>query len=327
MSLPTVSVIVPTYNRADLLPRALDSILGQTYEGPIEVIVIDDGSTDHTAAIMDRYLAGNSAVRVRFEQPGRGGVVAARNHGVSIATGTWIAFLDSDDEWLPGKLAAQIALAEATGAGVVHTGFRYIDTTGQFTDDGPQRVDNPARGKCVTAMLAEDTVIFSSVAIRRDVLDRIISEAPHGKAFDPRWTCGEDYDLLLRAAVVTEFAYIPDVLTYYRVHANQTGMDNLPRVFGYHCRVQIDFADRFGKYLGLADDAGRRAAREFLLGRVESLYWQRELTVARQLCTLATELGLADERINALHRRCRRPKSLLKIKDWIESGRSRILSP
>src|SRR6185369_4042772 len=103
---PDVSVIIPTFDRAALLPRALDSALSQA--GPsLEVIVADDGSADATAEVLSRY-AVDPRVRVLFLA--HGGVCRARNAAVAEARAPLLAFLDSDDEWLPGKLAAQCAL-------------------------------------------------------------------------------------------------------------------------------------------------------------------------------------------------------------------------
>ncbi|MGD9255575.1 MAG: glycosyltransferase family A protein, partial [Chromatiales bacterium] len=102
----TISVIIPTCNRVETLPRALDSVLAQTLSVD-EVIVVDDGSTDGTA---DLVRASYPQVRL-LQQPNRG-VSAARNRGIRKATGDWIAFLDSDDRWLPAKLEAQFRLIE-----------------------------------------------------------------------------------------------------------------------------------------------------------------------------------------------------------------------
>ncbi|HET6262971.1 MAG TPA: glycosyltransferase family 2 protein, partial [Chloroflexia bacterium] len=109
-----VSVVIPTYNRAHCIAHAIDSVLRQALP-PHEVIVVDDGSTDDTATVLARYDR-----RVRVLRQENGGVSVARNNGIAAASGQWIAFLDSDDEWAPQKLAAH---AEAIGAGgtmVVH---------------------------------------------------------------------------------------------------------------------------------------------------------------------------------------------------------------
>lgn len=108
MSQPQLSVVIPTWNRAHLLPDAIDSALAQS-EGQVEVIVVDDGSTDNTLHVVKRRFGD----RVKLlQKPNRTGVGAARNLGVSHATGGLLAFLDSDDVWLPGKLNAELSALE-----------------------------------------------------------------------------------------------------------------------------------------------------------------------------------------------------------------------
>ena len=102
MGQPTVTVVIPTYNRKGLLPRALTSVARQT-RPPDEVIVVDDGSTDDTEGLVRREFPD-----VRYLQQENRGVAAARNRGIREAKGEWLAFLDSDDEWLPQKLTRQL---------------------------------------------------------------------------------------------------------------------------------------------------------------------------------------------------------------------------
>lgn len=100
----TVSVVVPTYNRADLIGETLERILAQTVP-PAEVIVVDDGSTDDTPAVLARFGA-----RIRVERIENSGEIDARNHGIRLARGTLIAFCDSDDLWEADHLARMVAL-------------------------------------------------------------------------------------------------------------------------------------------------------------------------------------------------------------------------
>ena len=100
--MPKVSVIIPTYNRSKYVTKAIDSVLAQTYRD-FEIIVVDDGSTDNTKEVLKPYTD-----RIKYLYQENTGVSAARNAGIRAAGGQWIAFLDSDDEWLPEKLSIQM---------------------------------------------------------------------------------------------------------------------------------------------------------------------------------------------------------------------------
>lgn len=101
---PLVSVIIPTFNRAGWLSESIDSVLHQTHPS-VELIVVDDGSTDHTPDVVQAF-----GDRLTYLQQPNRGVSAARNVGVAASRGTWVAFLDSDDLWQPSKVAAQVAV-------------------------------------------------------------------------------------------------------------------------------------------------------------------------------------------------------------------------
>jgi glycosyltransferase involved in cell wall biosynthesis len=131
----TVSVIIPTYNRAHYLGEAIESILNQDIRDcRIEIIVVDDGSTDNTKEVLRKF--GNS---VRYIYQDNGGAGPARNRGIDEATGEWISFLDSDDRWLPGKLTLQFRVLDAfPDYNAIHSEFLIFDKTGILTDKGLQ---------------------------------------------------------------------------------------------------------------------------------------------------------------------------------------------
>ena len=123
---PVITVVTPTYNRATLISAALDSVLAQTVDVPIEVAVVDDGSTDNTAEVMKPYLDKHGKpggkVHITYTQLNKQGVVTARNTAIEETNAPYIAFLDSDDYWQPDKLAKQLAILEAKPeVGLVHT--------------------------------------------------------------------------------------------------------------------------------------------------------------------------------------------------------------
>ena len=137
MNNPLVSVIIPTYNRAALLREAVESVLKQTY-GAIEVVVVDDGSTDDTAAVMQEY--GN---RVRYSRRPNGGVNAARNIGIKQAKGQYLALLDSDDLWEPYKIEMQVALLKKfSDVGFTFSNFFIF----RGSNPRPDGVDTVANG-------------------------------------------------------------------------------------------------------------------------------------------------------------------------------------
>jgi glycosyltransferase involved in cell wall biosynthesis len=200
---PLVSVIIPTYNRAHLLPRALESVLGQTLED-FEVLIVDDGSTDDTADLVERYAAEDGRV-CYLRQPANRGVSAARNRGLREARGEFVAFLDSDDEWFPSKLKKQVDRFRQVGKGVglIYCGVETIDPEGDW-------VFRPEdRGDVYERLLLQNVIhTGSGVMIRRDVV-RVAG------FFDEGIPAIEDYDYWVRIARHFEFDYVEDPLLRY----------------------------------------------------------------------------------------------------------------
>jgi len=200
--MPRVSVVIPTWERARSLGRALDSVLSQT-NADFEVIVIDDGSTGDAA---QRAAMERADPRVRYlKLPVNRGVSAARNAGVAAAIGTYVAFLDDDDEWLPEKLQHQLAVMERADASVcaVYTARFTVDVkTGRITTVRSRRVFRPADGNTITT---------SSIMIKRECLTR-------AGLFDEELEAGEDYDMWIRLGERFRFEYIDIPLLKYYVH-------------------------------------------------------------------------------------------------------------
>lgn len=205
----TVSVIIPTYNRAELISQAIDSVLAQTVPAH-EIIVADDGSTDDTAAVVAAY-----GDRVRYlALPHRGQPAATRNAGIRAATGDLLAFLDSDDLFLPNKLARQFAaLAQAPEAGVVYSNGLYFRTTpaepvGRVLDGLPA-----PSGWVFGELLAGNFLAPPVVLVRRRALDA-------AGLFDesPAFIAVEDFDLWLRLAALTPFDYAQGDVAAIRRH-------------------------------------------------------------------------------------------------------------
>ncbi len=201
---PRVSVIVATRNRAQLLPRALDSIVAQSGRREVfdtEVIVVDDASIDETAEVVNRY-PGVRYVRM----PAQGGVGSARNAGIKVSTGRYIGFLDDDDEWLPRKLSAQVrALEEHPEAGVVYSRFFIAFDRGRMLY--PSR--SAPSGNILDRLLFDNFCGVPAVPlVRREVLAVV-------GGFDPQLSTCEDYDLWLRLASCTPFLFVPVPVAIY----------------------------------------------------------------------------------------------------------------
>ncbi|MES9846080.1 MAG: glycosyltransferase family A protein [Candidatus Sedimenticola sp. PURPLELP] len=188
-----ISVVIPTHNRATVLERALASVLTQTHPA-MEVIVVDDGSEDRT-----RELLAQKFPSVRYLHQPNQGVSSARNLGIANARGDWIAFLDSDDEWLPGKLQAQKELLSN------HPDIRICHTEEIWIRDG-KRVNQMKKhtkqgGVIFRHCLPLCVISPSSVMIHRDVFEQV-------GVFDESLPACEDYDLWLRICARYPVAFI-----------------------------------------------------------------------------------------------------------------------
>jgi len=204
-----ISVIIPTYNRAGLIGRAVESVLSQTY-ADWELWIVDDGSTDETARAVQPYLTD---ARVHWLHIDHTGLPAcARNAGMRKAQGEFIAFLDSDDRWLPEKLALQIEQFTNQPTLVL----AWSNAVFIADDQSPERpyFDQPLRLEPdpIRTMIAENPVITSTAMIRTAVLIRtgLFWDSPAVFAY-------EDYDFWLRVASCGEVRYLPRPLAiYYR---------------------------------------------------------------------------------------------------------------
>lgn len=206
---PLLSVVIPTYNRADYIALTIESVLQQTYDN-IELIVIDDGSTDNTAAVVQAFAP---KVRYVWQQNAERG--ASRNHGLRLASGDYIAFLDSDDLWLPDKAAAGIAYLEARPAvGLLCTDAIEID------GEGRERRILRARGFSgkVTGKLLQNNFVIMPTHIARTSVVRQVG----GFREERELSGSEDWEMWVRLSLVADIAYVPEVTAKYRVHTANT---------------------------------------------------------------------------------------------------------
>jgi len=192
----TISVVVPTRNRRRLITRALDSVRSQTRQ-PDEVLVVDDGSTDGT----DRFL-GEAYPEVRLLRQNARGVSAARNSGIRASKGGLIAFLDSDDEWLPRKLEKQVRAMEQSGEALCHTNEIWIRNGRRVN---PMKKHEKSGGWIFEKTLRLCLISPSSVLIERRLFDDV-------GLFDETLPACEDYDLWLRVCAYHPVLYLDEPL-------------------------------------------------------------------------------------------------------------------
>lgn len=211
---PTVSVIVPAFNAAQTIARALDSALNQTTPAD-EIIVVDDSSADATRDIVCRYAA--RGVRL-IDSPVRGGAARARNAGIASASGDLVAFLDSDDEWLPTKLEKQVSLIQTDAAfSFVACGSNLISPSGADMGDlyhGRPVATGAAAWK---ALLACNFIATPAVVVWRRVLASV-------GGFDETMKVGEDQDLWIRLALAGSLGYVRESLV--RVHGRENSLSS-----------------------------------------------------------------------------------------------------
>lgn len=217
---PLVSIIMPSFNTAAYVAEAIESVLSQDYPNK-ELIIVDDGSTDGTVDVI-RSLGD----QVRLLQTDRGGPAAARNAGIAVARGEYIAFNDSDDVWLPGRLSVQVADLEAhpeVGVNYVDIIWWFRDEDGEFRvpDLPPPRLDETGKpvvdidphhsGWIYHHLLFDSLMSTITVLLRRSLIEEI-------GPFDESLKRGEDYDMWLRASRVTQIHKLVYPGALYRRH-------------------------------------------------------------------------------------------------------------
>jgi glycosyltransferase involved in cell wall biosynthesis len=222
-----VSVVMATYNMAPHIRTAVQSVLDQTYDR-VEVLIVDDGSTDNTPEVVEKMRADR---RVQVHRQANQGQAAAKNKGIELAHGEFVAFLDADDEWMPRKLELQLPLFErSSSVGVVYSAFECMNVDGK-TFSRPRTVMH--RGEVSGRLLIENFVCFPSAVVRRECIDRV-------GAFVERYVMGIDYDLWLRISAMYEFDFVREATVRYRVWSGQMSRNHRKR-FEAGIEIMRDF--------------------------------------------------------------------------------------
>lgn len=280
MSAGVVSAIIPAYNRAYCVEGAVDSVLAQTHRD-VEVVVVDDGSTDDIAAVMARRYGGDA--RVKFVQRANGGIAAARNTGYAVATGAFIALLDSDDVWLPWKVEAQLACLARFGAGAAFSDITTIDARGSVTRERGLRALYHAwlrfdldqifdrsiplaavaagagpgealvhAGDAYTASVVGNLICNSTLLMTRERMERV---GPYDESLVG---AGEDYEYNMRVCRFGPVTFLDVPTTLYRYgEADQATKRTLTLALHYVRGLEAEVA-RHRDRIRLSDDELRR---------------------------------------------------------------------
>ncbi len=209
MNLPLVSVIIPAYNAERYIKSTIRSVLLQDYKN-LEIIVIDDGSTDNTATVVKKLA--NEDKRINYIHQQNGGVSSARNHGYKLSKGKYIAFLDADDIWLPDNIGKKVEYLQSDpDTGLVHSDALLIDENDNSLEETKQGKSGYIlddlllwKGTCIPAP--------SSILVRREVLEE-------AGTFDTELSTSADQELFFRVAAKYKIGRVPEVTWHYRIHS------------------------------------------------------------------------------------------------------------
>lgn len=238
MKVPRVSIIVPTYNRSTYIVRAIRSIQPQSFSD-FEIIVVDDNSTDDTRKVVAELSSADPRIH-RIKHTVNKGSQAARNSGIAAAQGEWIAFLDSDDEWLPRSLELRLMEAERRGVKVVHSDC-YIEYAASHT-----RVlfgIKPLSGMVYKEILKAPGPVFPTMLLHASTLKEIGD-------LDESIVSYQEWDTFIRLAKIYEFGFVKEPTFIYHRHTDETISASPLRVArGYEQVVRKHSTDMY-KQLG-----------------------------------------------------------------------------
>lgn len=214
---PLISIVIPTYNRAGLIGKAIQSILDQSYEN-WELIIVDNYSDDNTKAVIESF--NDDRILMLFT-PRTGSVAASRNLGVAHSNGEWIAFLDSDDWWFPQKLS-YISKVIENQPDLIYHDLQIVDSDGNALNGKKTKSRNLKTPIYLDLLLNGNDIALSSVVVKKSIFAKV-----NGMNESPTFFAVEDYDTWLRIAQVTSnFVHIPKALGAYRLHDGNIGKIN-----------------------------------------------------------------------------------------------------
>lgn len=264
MNEPLVSAVIPVYNSEEYLRQAIESVLAQRYR-PIQIIAVDDGSTDASLSILQSF-----GDQIQIHQQRNSGSAVARNKGISESRGEFIAFLDADDAWHPDKTSMQVAHLQAhPDIGIVYAGLlktfharsEEIDRFLHQPVNKELEIDPVGSGWLYTDLIKQSGPHTSSVMIRRSLVRKI-------GEFDDRYRKGQDYDYWIRVSRETEFHKLKQDLSVYRVH--KEGITGKPSRHNYGAIVIESALEKWGP----TGPDGSRLSQRDIRKRLYELWFQ-----------------------------------------------------
>jgi len=232
MQTPLISVVIPTFNYGRFLGDAIRSVLRQTYDN-IEVLVVDDGSTDETPEVVSEFT---NLITYIWQQ--NAGQSVARNIGIYESKGSLIAFLDADDFWEPSKIQMQYELL-SDKCGFIYCGARTFQS---YSNETINVLDPLFRGNCTNEFIKNPGVQIvtageSSVLVRKDIAERV-------GGFDKRLSISAGYDFYRRCSNITEFDFVDETLVNYRSHGSNISLNKKLYVSDFRLSVSKMIHDK-----------------------------------------------------------------------------------
>lgn len=274
-----VSVVIPCFNGEAYLSDSIDSVLHQTYKN-IELIVVDDGSTDNSPAIMKNYGDRLSIVRQK-----NCGLSAARNAGIRACHGDYYAFLDADDFWEKNFITKMVNALIQNNAEIAYCGWQNVGLSGRSNDPFIPP-DYEAADNKVQLLVENTRWPVHAAMITKNLLDT-------SGAFDTQWKYCEDFAFWIRTATFNKLVLVPEVLAFYRFHDNQMTTNHIQIALNVW-KVQNDF---FRKNPAIVDKLGTKLVRQLthgnLLKKAYEAYWKRDIETSRTLFRISAKTGYA----------------------------------
>ncbi len=263
-----VSVIVPTYNRESLVLDALESVKSQSYR-PIQLVIVDDGSSDSTVQVVDTWRLDNEESDFKIDvttQPNSGGNVA-RNKGISLTTGKLISFLDSDDVWHPHKIELQVAeILKDEKIGAVYCGLQHVVLpSNQVTSK--QKHDYPTGRLLAKILICDVTNPTSTYMVRRAVFEKV-------GVFDETLEARQDWDMWIRIASKFHISCVPEILVDFRDHDGPRTISNPQREITAYSKILTKYENLYRELTWVQ----RRMAYAAYFRRMGRVYFHKNIS-------------------------------------------------